>query len=217
MPDQPARHNLGETCPTCGVVHLATVGGNACVGHVHYDRETYVKGQDRTPLDQPRACRRSPAKGQDVCPKHGGAKPSAKVAGEQRDAEEKARAAVEKLGAAGTPVTDPIGTLCAIAGRAVELMNQFGARVADLALPADGLHAETARAEIALYQRAISEAAKVVESIIRMGIAERLAKADAEQTGAIVAFIDAVLTDLGHNPRQPEVAGVVARRLELVS
>jgi hypothetical protein len=217
MPGTEARHNLGETCPSCTVVHLTGRGGNACVGHVHFDRATYVKGQPRTPLDQPRACLNPPMTGQDVCHVHGGLKASARAAGQQRAAVAKARAAVEKLGAPGTPVTDPIGTLCAIAGRAVELMNQFGARVAQLALPTDGLHAESARAEIAVYQRAITEAAKVVESIIRMGIAERLAKADAEQTGAIVAFIDAVLTDLGHNPRQPEVAGIVARRLELVS
>lgn len=211
MPDQSARHNLGETCPTCTVVHLTGSGRNACVGHVTTDRDSYVKGQPRKLLDQPRACRRDPVRGLSVCPTHGGKAQQAEAAGQQRTAEAKARAAVEKrLGAAGESVTDPIATLCAIAGRAVEFMEGMSAEI-----DRDG--ASDRLAEIRVYAQSIKDAGQVVESIVRLGIAERFAKDNAERTAAVVAFFDAVLTDLGHNPRDPEVAGVIARRLELVS
>lgn len=156
-------------------------------------------------------CGKYPMHGQDVCGSHGGKAPQNRAAGQRRYVEAKARA---KLGDAGEPVIDPIGKLCAIAGRAVAFMEALSARVAKLETSAEP---DEVRAELAVYGRSIKDAAGVVESIIRMGIAERLAKVDEQQTAAIIAFIDGVLADLGHNPRAPEVAGVVAARLELVS
>lgn len=150
---------------------------------------------------------------------HGGRNPAAKAVGRQRDTERKATEAVmRKFGDSGTPVTDPIGTLCSIAGRAVRFMELLGNQVDELdKVRGAGERADQIRAEIVLYERSMNRAATIVESLIRMGIAERLVKAEEGQTAAIVAFIDGVLADLGHNPRAPEVAGVVARRLELVS
>jgi hypothetical protein len=206
--DGPRGNDL-PICPTCGKRHLTAHNGPACTGHVTTDRATYVKGQDRKPLPEPRACAQPPMVGLEVCRFHGGANPAAIEAGRQRVAEADARTYVErKLGAAGSPVTDPIATLCGLAGRAVAFMEALGSKV-DAGDPQ--------LAEIVVYGRSIKDAAGVVEAIIRMGIAERLAKVEEEQTAAIVKFIDGVLTDLGHNPRAPEVAGVVARRLELVS
>lgn len=153
--------------------------------------------------------------GQNVCGKHGGKSPQAIAAAEQRLAEEKAEAELtRRLGNAGTPIVDPIGTLCSIAGRAVKFMELIGSVVDQLE---DGTPDEDSRADIALYERSMSRAAAIVESLIRMGIAERLAKVDEQFTASVVAFIDGVLADLGHDPRAPEVAGVVAARLELVS
>lgn len=183
-------------CSECGREHVtAMVHGRPCRAHRR-------NGEP---------CRKNAMTGLDVCGSHGGRAPHVKAAGKRRETERRARA---MLGDAGEPVTDPIGKLCAIAGRAVAFMEALAARVDQLDDAAD---AEQVRAEIAVYGRSIKDAAGVVESIIRMGIAERLAKAEEEQTAAIVAFIDGVLTDLGHNPRDPEVAGAVARRLELVS
>ncbi|HEX4432800.1 MAG TPA: hypothetical protein VHZ96_26240 [Frankiaceae bacterium] len=202
-----------SNCEHCGQRHELR-GKPTCSGHVTTDRDSYVPGQDRKPLDKPRPCRRWPNNGQTKCGMHGGSSPQAKAAGEQREAEAKARAAiVRKLGDAGEQVSDPIGKLCAIAGRAVAFMEALAGEIDKL----ERVDADGARALITLYGRAIKDAASIVESIIRMGIAERLAKAEEQQTAVIVAFIDGVLADLGHNPRDPEVAGVVTRRLELVA
>jgi hypothetical protein len=207
-------------CPDCGQPHVRKqkAGSHSdqyrwiasCKGHVRYDRDSYVKGQPRKRLPKPRPCRQVRTQGLDLCRAHNGGSLQARTIG-------KARLEVAKLiGDPGEPVTDPIAKLCAIAGRAVAFMESLGQHVDQLTLGEDAARDQT-RADIALYGRSIEQAARVVESIIRMGIAERLAKAEEQQTAAIVAFIDGVLTDLGHNPRSPEVAGVVARRLELVS
>lgn len=198
----------------CGQRHMDAFGLQSCAGHVIYDRDSYVKGQDRKKLDQPRPCRRVAVKGADVCIKHGGDAAQVKAAGERREAEQKAENAVMRLlGDAGEPVVDPIGKLCAIAGRAVKFMEALGDEIDKL----EKIDSDTARAMITIYARSIKDAAGVVESIIRMGIAERLTKASEQETAALVSFIDGVLSDLGHNPRDPQVAGIVARRLELVS
>lgn len=214
-----------DPCAECGQRHVRMVrvwnhGTRempTCGGHVFTDRSTYVKGQNRKKLDKPRPCGSQRPIESDPdwkCHVHGGSAGQVKAKRERDAAEQKATAAVlRRLGDSGETVTDPIAKLCSIAGRAVAFMEALGARVDDLA-EADR---DNARAEIALYGRAIKDAAGVVESIIRMGIAERLAKAEEQQTAAIIAFIDGVLTDLGHNPRDPEVAGVITRRLELVS
>lgn len=218
------------TCETCGQRHVRegrVPSGDrrelpTCGGHVTTDRASYVKGQDRKKLDQPRPCGRWRPKdaGPDwKCTMHGAGAPQVKAAAQRNAAEAKAEAAIiAKLGDSGQPITDPIATLCSIAGRAVKFMELIGDQVDTLTqLRIAGEKANEIRAEIALYERSMGRAATVVESLIRMGIAERLAKVEEEQTAAIVKFIDGVLTDLGHNPRAPEVAGVVARRLELVS
>lgn len=199
---------------TCGQIHERD-GRPTCTGHVTTDRAGYVPGKNRPKLDKPRPCMQfrpnddpSPTW---KCHAHGGASPNAKAGAAQRKAEAKARLA---LGAAGETVTDPIGKLCAIAGRAVALMEALGERVS---LLGEDTPSDEARAEIAVYGRVIKDAAAVVESIIRMGIAERFAKQNAEAVAAYVACLDSIVTDLGHNPRDPEVAGVIARRLELVS
>ena len=201
-------------CERCGQEHVATIGGRPCIRHAHvHDEQT-----DRIVGIRP--CRNPAMNGQDVCYKHGGASPQARAAAAQRIAEEKAMDAVtRKLGDAGTPITDPIGTLCAIAGRAVRFMELIGEEVDQLEelRRTDRTGAEQIRAEIALYERSMRNAAQIVESIIRQGIAERIARDNADRTTAIVAFFDAVLTDLGHNPRDPEVAAVITRRLELVA
>lgn len=188
-----------SVCQTCGKPHVTRFGGPACTGHAN------VKDDDGRIVGK-RPCAKPPMKGQDKCGTHGGSSRQAKAKAAQRVAERKARAL---LGDAGEPVTDPIGKLCAIAGRAVALMEALAARV-------DELDATSAvdRVDIVVYGRAIKDAAQVVESIIRMGIAERLAKQDGERTAAWVAFIDGVLVELGHNPRDPQVAGVVLRMLE---
>jgi hypothetical protein len=209
MPDKHATP-LGPNgeCSECGTPHVRN-GKITCRGHVWTDRSTYVKGQPRARLPHPKPCMKFPGHGLHTCGMHGSANDVAVEAGKQRDAEAKAEAAViRKLGESGTPVVDPIGKLCAIAGRAVEFMEALGTHV-------DA--GDAGLAEIVVYGRSIKDAAGVVESIIRMGIAERLAKQDADLTSAVVAFLDTVLRDLGHNPRDPEVAGVVARHLQLIA
>lgn len=187
-------------CKRCKKAHVTRWGGPACTGHISSGER---KGQP---------CRKAPIDGATVCRSHGGASPQAKAAAAQRKAEAKARL---KLGDAGEAVTDPIGKLMGIAGRAVAFMEQLGARVDQLTFATGDDRAE-ARADIVVYGRSIKDAGSLVESIIRMGIAERLAKAESDKAAAWIEFIDGVLADLGHNPRDPEVSGAVVRRLELV-
>lgn len=199
-------------CGKCGEEHVA-VRGRPCLRHAN------VKDDDGRIIGK-RPCRKPAIPGSDWCSTHGGSSPQAKRAAAQRVAEEKAKDEItRRLGDAGTPITDPIGTLCSIAGRAVRFMELIGHEVDQLEelRRTDRTGAEQIRAEIALYERSMRNAAQIVESIIRQGIAERIARDNADRTAAIVAFFDAVLTDLGHNPRDPEVAAIITRRLELVA
>lgn len=219
MSNSHARHNLGEVCPQCEVVHLTRSNKPACVAHVTTDRDSYVPGQQRKPLPEPRSCRNPPTTGHDVCEQHGAAAPHAKQAVAERVAEENALKQLAKLGDAGDPITDPIATLCAIAGRAVKFMESLGERVDELTeiRATDRTGAEQLRAEVAVYARSIRDAGAIVEGIVRQGIAERFAKQNAQVTASIVEFIDAVITDLGLNPRDPEVASIIVRRLGAVA
>jgi hypothetical protein len=56
----------------CGRRHLTYDNTQACAGHVVFDRASYVKGQHRQRLPEPRPCRKFATVGTPVCENHGG-------------------------------------------------------------------------------------------------------------------------------------------------
>lgn len=89
MPDSP--------CPTCQQPHITPrgtwAGQPSCSGHVIRDRASYVKGEDRKLLDQPRPCAQTKPKSAPdgwKCRFHGGAAGQVKAKRERRDQEAEA-------------------------------------------------------------------------------------------------------------------------------
>jgi hypothetical protein len=227
MPSRRARHALGEICPDCRVVHLDRFGNNACVGHVTYDRDSYVKGQDRKKLDQPRACLNPPKPGLSVCDKHGAKAEQAKAAGKQRDAERKASQIMRRFGGPidTTPSEALLDTVKWTAGYVAWLRDKVAAVTSDEKLiwgqtrrttgeRASVTHEATTNAWLALLGEWSDRLVRVCAEAIRAGIEERRVRL-AEAQGALVAdVIRKILGDLDLTPAQAAKAGeVVPMRL----
>lgn len=222
MPDKDARHKPGEQCPQCGVVHLTRHGGPACVGHVIYDRDSSVKGQDRKRLPEPRGCQAAPLSGQSVCQKHGGLSPGGQAAGQRRTVERKAEHLMRRFGGPveTTPTEALLDTVKWTAGYVAWLRDKVAAVSADERLVwgqtrrttgerASVTHEAGVNPWLALLGEWSDRLVKVCAEAIRAGIEERRVRL-AEAQGALVA--DVIRKILGHldlTPAQASKAGEV--------
>ena len=154
-------------------------------------------------------------KGATVCNKHGGSAPQVRARAQMRLAEQRAL-----LGSStGKPVTDALTALQHLAGELVQFKED--ARLAVEKLEQIRYQAgagEQLRAEVALYERALSAAGKLLVDIARLNLEERLARVEERQVellsqaferGLVASGLDAVA--------QREVRVSVARELRLVS
>lgn len=184
-------------------------------------------------------CLRYHAPGGKVCAMHGGNAKQVREKAENRTVE----ARLESLAAdlVGKPVANPLTELSRLAGRARAWMEMLEERVQALLdeqdgapradsdagdddeTPARGIRyphraGEQIRAEVQLYERAMSQLGTLLTSIARLDIDTRLAKITERQADAVIAALEAGLTaagiiDAGVRSRAKAAA---ARELRLV-
>ncbi|WP_327066887.1 hypothetical protein [Kitasatospora sp. NBC_01302] len=111
------------------------------------------------------------------------------------------------------PVDDPLTALMQLAGQVLawqeataDLVNRLGDQVRYEGM-AGG---EQLRAEVQLYERSMDRAEKVLSSIARLNIEERLAQISEAQADRVLAAIDAALAAAG-------LAGAEATRARQVA
>lgn len=173
---------LGQTCERCGVMH------ERCAGH--------------NGSGQP--CGLYPRKGLEVCRVHGGNTPVALEKLRRREVERQATAwLVRWRDGQDRPVTDPFEELEKIAGEVVAFKDYLRAQVDDLGgiltywterTWDDGTELRTQaveelRATVAAYERALDRSARVLASIVKLDIAERMATINATKADLIVQAV----------------------------
>lgn len=157
--------------------------------------------------------------GEGACKLHGGATRTQTVGAERRQVEREARRLLEELGEA-RPVTDPAAELQRVAGEIVAMKDAAARIVQGLTsmryVGATG--AEQLRAEVAVYERALDRAAKVLADMVKLGLEARQVGL-AEAQGALVAqVVRAILGDLQLTAeQQARVPEVVPRRLRALT
>jgi hypothetical protein len=179
---------VATTCSKCGQPHLDRFGHPSCNGHVGFDRDSYVKGQERKRLDRPRPCRKPRPKGAVdgwVCKMHGGASEHVRRGQERRAAVQAITADAQALLAAEgiDGIDDPITEIGRLAQEALALKTAAGARANALtdirytgALQRDedgglvGTGTEQLRAEVALYERALDRSMKFLEVVAKHAV-----------------------------------------------
>ena len=135
-------------------------------------------------------------RGATVCHAHGGRAPQVKAAAARRLAETKVRKALDEVGV--REVTNPLEELRALTGEVVAWKDALATHVAHLEdryRYQDAKGGEQLRAEVALYERALDRAGKLLETWARLGIDAMLAdmqvRVTSTQVDALTAGLDA--------------------------
>jgi hypothetical protein len=106
------------------------------------------------------------ATGADACRMHGRAAPQVKAAAQRRAVEQEATAAVRRVLGDAAPVDNPLAAILQLAGESLAwlaaLRDRAQARLDDNTLTYSTETGQHAAAEIALYERAMSQAATVL-------------------------------------------------------
>lgn len=140
--------------------------------------------------------------GATVCRMHGGAARQVKAAAARRLAETKVRKALDEVGV--REVTNPLEELRALTGEVVAWKDALANHVAaleDRYRFTDEKGAEQLRAEVALYERALDRAGKILETWARLGLDAMLAdmqvRVTSTQVDALTAGLDAYRSAAG--------------------
>lgn len=221
---------LIPVCGKCGQPHIAVPsGGQACAGH--------LTGWNNGVLDPERVgrpCKRTPSPGLAVCVKHGAGAPQVRAAAKKRREAQEAVAIMARY-AERDHDADPgellLDLICWTSGE----VKFYRAKVQEAAMSGDeddalvwGITKQvtggkdagtTSEAKpitwLALYDAAKDRLQKYCVDAIKVGLKEREIRMAERQADTIVAMIDGILTQLGHNPAAPEVAQVVAGQFRL--
>ncbi|MGE7437956.1 hypothetical protein [Kitasatospora sp. NPDC001175] len=147
------------------------------------------------------------------CKLHGGKTITQRVKEDRIRVDREARAILAELDVA--PVDDPLTALMQLAGQVLAwqtatsaLVNQLGAEIRYEGV-AGG---EQLRAEVQLYERAMDRAEKVLSSIARLNIEERLAAIAERQAEKVLQAIDAALASAGVTGPAAHTARMTAAR-----
>jgi hypothetical protein len=198
------------------------------MGHVNYDRASYVKGQDRKKLPKPKPCGRDPRIGLDRCTMHGAGTAASKAASQQIAAKAKAEQAMRRFGGPidTTPSEALLDTVKWTAGYVGWLREKVASVSSDERLvwnqtrrklgghDTGTTHEAKPNPWLTLLGEWSDRLVKVCAAAISAGIEERRVRL-AEQQGALVAdVIRKILGDLDLTPEQAARAGnVVPLRL----
>lgn len=173
-------------CPKCDTEHDPT----RCSSHVVKDPQT------REPIP-PRQCGKTPVKGSTVCRSHGAAKgtPAAAAAADrvQTEAAEKELAKLWVGLKNAEAVADPVASMARLAGALEQMLDQVGATVNEIKTTAAGANLQSVRGEIVLLERIASLLGRTLDSMARLGIAERQVELQAEQAQLVSTAFRAVM------------------------
>lgn len=153
------------------------------------------------------------------CRLHGGNTRTQVVAAERQIVQGRARQLLGELGHA-EPVTDPAGELQRLAGEVLAMKDAAAVLVGRLESPryigANGT--EQLRAEVAVYERAVDRAARLLGEMVRMGFEERQVRLAEAQGTLVAAVLDGAMDDAGLDGQTRErLRAALAARLRAVS
>jgi hypothetical protein len=116
-----------------------------------------------------------------------------------------------------TVVANPLQSLLEVAAEAMALKDELKRQVLELETNAwryEGVAGEQIRGEIILYERALDRIARLLVTITRLGIEERLARVEERQARLIEAAVAGALADTGLPAVTQDLAReAVSRRL----
>lgn len=178
-------------------------------------------------------CRRAPAKGAAVCATHGGKAPQVRRAARERVVEERARAELYRMGRPA-PVHNPIEELADLAGEIVAWKNKCAQHVAALAeqltywtdrewhkaegVPIHTEAVENLRAVVSAYERGLDRTVRVLATIAKLNLEERMVKIRQTELDVIVAAIRAAGAAIGlQPPAQRALEAAMAENLASVT
>lgn len=139
-------------------------------------------------------CRKAACAGLTVCHMHGGAAPRARA----KSAAVRAAREFADLRLPTTPVSDPVGDLLMIAGKAKQLMSVLESKVSELtSMRFATATGEQTRGELLSYERALDRCHKILADIVRLDLEARMTRVSELQAVAVVAAVDAGLRAAG--------------------
>jgi hypothetical protein len=159
-------------------------------------------------------CRAWAIVGGEVCVAHGGAAPQVKAKAARRAAEEKAQAILAGI-KDFEPVTDPIGELERLAGRAVRWLEVLEGIVADLNRIRYTTESEQIDGRIIVFERAMTTAGKLLTDLARLNLDERAVRLQEAQVALLAGALAEALAEAGLAPEQRQA--ITVRVAELVT
>jgi hypothetical protein len=145
-------------------------------------------------------CKAYPIHGTTVCRVHGGSAPQVRAAAKARLAEAKARQEAAKYVHNAPELADPLGELLRVAGQMVAFKDFMGERVAQMQAEEyrykSGQGLEQLRSEISLFTQAMSQVAKVIESMAKLDLEARRTRVQEQEIALLSQALDNILTRL---------------------
>ncbi|MFC7488785.1 hypothetical protein ACOCJ7_07150 [Knoellia sp. CPCC 206453] len=162
-------------------------------------------------------CQRAPIRGGSVCLVHGGTAPQVQASAARRLEVEEVEAEVRNLIAFESfeGVTDPLTVLSELAARALATEDALARRVNDLASSdsmryrAAGAGTEQLRAEVALWERWHTIAARHAETLAKFNFEERRVRLSERQGDLVAEVLKAIFARLILTPEQQSLLPVV--------
>jgi hypothetical protein len=166
-------------------------------------------------------CKRYPTPGATVCRFHGGKAPQVKGRALERLESTRARSLLARLGEP-EPIGHPVAELLAVAAELKAWQRILRERVAELVSfsTSDVMHIERERAVVTLYERSLDRTERILVDMMKLDLAERMARITKEQGRTIAELLKRIIDDdeLALDEHQRAVASTtVARHLRLLS